>query len=51
LVGRPNIKEQHGRPKSGVAFEDYNTGEFRESMKMQDGLQTLRTKSKNGFCK
>jgi hypothetical protein len=48
LVGRSCFKEQHGRLKTDVAFENYNTGEVHESMKMQDGLGT---KSKNGFCK
>ena len=49
MVGRPYVKEQHGRPKAGIAFEDYNTGEVHESMKMQDGLETLRTKPKRNF--
>jgi len=47
LVGRPYLKEQHGRPKTGIALGDYNIGEVHESMKMYDGLETLRTKSKN----
>jgi len=51
LVGRPYLKEQHGKPKTGIAFENYNIGELHESMKMYKRLETLRTKSKNGFCK
>jgi hypothetical protein len=46
-----NAEKRNGRPKTAVAFEDYNTGEFHENTKMQDGLETLRTKSENGFCK
>jgi hypothetical protein len=51
LVGRSYVKEQQVRPKTGVAFDVYNRGEIHESMKMQDGLETLRKKSKIGFCK
>jgi hypothetical protein len=47
MVERSYFKEQHSRPKNGVAFEDYNTAEVCESMKMQDGIETLRTKTKN----
>ena len=51
LVGRSYVKEQQVRLKAGVAFEDYNTGEVHESKKVQDGLETLRTQSKNEFWK